>query len=61
MIQIYDRKTKTYSVEKVMGGKAIKWSYESPIGKNLTNLIIKRKIFSKIYGIYNSICVNVLW
>lgn len=54
MIQIYDRKTKTYSVEKVMGGKAIKWSYESPIGKSLTNLIIKRKIFSKIYGIYCS-------
>lgn len=54
MIQIFDRKTKTYSVEKVMGGKAIKWSYESPIGKSLTNLIIKRKIFSKIYGIYCS-------
>lgn len=54
MIQIYDRKNKTYDVEKVMGGKAIKWSYESPVGKSFTKLIIKRKIFSRIYGIYCS-------
>lgn len=53
MIKIYNRKTKTYEIEKVLGDKAIKWSYESPIGKGFTELILKRKVFSRIYGIYN--------
>lgn len=53
MIKIYNRKTKTYEIEKVLGDKAIKWSYESPIGKGVTELILKRKVFSKVYGIYN--------
>lgn len=54
MIKIYNRKSKTYEIEKVLGDKLIKMSYESPIGKGVTELIIKRKVFSKIYGIYNN-------
>lgn len=52
MIQVYNRKTKNYDVEKVAGGNYIKWSYESPIGKSFTELLIKKKLFSKLYGSY---------
>ena len=52
MIQVYNRKTKKYEVEKVAGEGYIKWSYGSPIGKNLTELLIKKKLFSKLYGAY---------
>ncbi len=52
MIQVYNRKTKKYEVEKVAGGNYIKWSYESPIGKSFTELLIKKKLFSKLYGAY---------
>ena len=52
MIKFYNRKTKNYEIEDVLGEKAIKWTYESPIGKSLLSLIIKRKLFSKLYGAF---------
>lgn len=52
MIQIYDRKIKSYEEELVAGKKYIEWTYESPVGKNITELLAKRKIFSKLYGMY---------
>jgi len=52
MIQVYNRKTKKYEVEKVAGENYIKWSYESPAGKSFTELLIKKKLFSKLYGSY---------
>ena len=52
MIQIYNRRTKNYEIEKVAGGNYIKWSYESPVGKSFTELIVKKKLFSKLYGSY---------
>lgn len=52
MIQIYNRKTKSYEEELIAGKKYIEWTYESPIGKNITELIAKRKFFSKFYGMY---------
>lgn len=52
MIQVYNRKTNKYDTENVAGDKYIKWTYESPLGKGLLELIIKRKIFSKLYGFY---------
>lgn len=52
MIQIYNRNTKSYETELVAGKKYIEWTYESPIGKGITELIAKRKIFSKLYGKY---------
>ncbi|OKZ86673.1 phosphatidylserine decarboxylase [Clostridium sp. 29_15] len=52
MIRIYNRKTGKYDIEKVAGEKYIKWTYESPLGKSLLELFIKRKLFSKIYGFY---------
>ncbi|SFC69281.1 phosphatidylserine decarboxylase [Clostridium uliginosum] len=52
MIKIYDRKTKTYEEENIAGKKFIEWTYESPLGKGVTELIAKRKIFSKLYGVF---------
>ena len=52
MIRIYNRKTLKYDIEKVAGEKYIKWTYESPLGKSLLELFIKRKLFSKIYGFF---------
>ena len=52
MIQIYNRNTKSYEEELIAGKKYIKWTYESPIGKSITELITKKKLFSKVYGMY---------
>lgn len=52
MIKVYNRKTKDYVIEKVAGDKFIKLCYESPIGKGLTELLFKKKLFSKLYGNY---------
>lgn len=52
MIKVYNRKTKTYDTEQVAGLKYIKWSYASPIGKGFTELFVKKKVFSKLYGNY---------
>lgn len=52
MIQVYNRQSNTYDIENVAGEKYIKWSYESPIGKGLVELFLKRKVFSKVYGMY---------
>lgn len=53
MIKFFNRLTHEYEVEKVYGDKSIHWAYESPIGKGITELIVKRRIFSKIFGMYN--------
>lgn len=52
MIKFYNRKTKEYEIEKVAGDKYLKWVYTSPVGKSLTELFIKKKLFSKLYGRY---------
>ena len=52
MIKVYNRITKDYDIENVAGGNYIKWSYGSHIGKSLTELLIKKKLFSKLYGLY---------
>ena len=52
MIKVYNRETNSYEIEKVAGDKYIKWCYESPIGKGITELLIKKKFVSKVYGKY---------
>lgn len=52
MIQVYNRTKKCYEEEVVAGKKYLEWIYESPIGKNITELIIKKKLFSKVYGMF---------
>lgn len=52
MIKVYNRKTKTYDIEQVAGLKYINWSYSSPVGKSFVELLVKKKMFSKLYGNY---------
>lgn len=54
MIKIYNRETKNYETENVAGLNYINWSYSSPVGKGFLELFIKKKMFSRIYGIYCS-------
>lgn len=52
MIKVYNRHSKTYEEEKVAGKKYVDWCYQSPVGRNLTELMLKKKFFSKVYGSY---------
>lgn len=52
MIKYYNRKTKDYETEKVAGDKYLQWTYSSPIGMQFLELLVKKKIFSKIYGTF---------
>lgn len=52
MIKYFNRKTKQYEIEQVAGEKYLRWTYCSPIGMKLLELIIKKKIFSKLYGYF---------
>lgn len=52
MINFYNRQTKSYEEEQVAGLKYINWCYESPLGKSLTELLVKKKFLSNLYGKY---------
>jgi phosphatidylserine decarboxylase precursor len=52
MIKFYNRETKKYETEQVAGDTYLNWTYSSPIGMKLLELIIKKKLFSKLYGSY---------
>lgn len=52
MIKIYNRHSKSYEEENIVGKRYIQWTYESPIGKRFSELILKKKLFSKLYGAY---------
>lgn len=50
MIKFYNRQTKEYEAEQVAGDTYLKWTYSSPVGMKLLELLIKKKLFSKLYG-----------
>ncbi|MBU3130305.1 phosphatidylserine decarboxylase [Clostridium tagluense] len=52
MIKYYNRKENKYEIEKVAGEKYLNWSYCSPVGIGLVELLLKKKLFSKLYGYY---------
>jgi len=52
MIKYYDRKTNKYQVEQVAGEKYLNWIYSSPVGMALSEIFIKKKLFTKLYGSY---------
>jgi phosphatidylserine decarboxylase len=52
MIKYFNRQTGKYEIEKVAGDKYLNWTYSSPIGMTLLELLIKKKAFSKLYGRY---------
>ena len=52
MIKYYNRQQNKYEIEKVASEKYLNWSYSSPPGKGLVELVLKKKLFSKLYGYY---------
>lgn len=52
MIKYYNRKTKEYETEKVAGESYLNWTYSSSIGMTFLEAVIKKKLFSKLYGWY---------
>jgi len=52
MIRVYNRKTRKCEIEKVAGEKYLDWSYSSPIGMSFLEILLKKKIFSKLYGYF---------
>lgn len=52
MIKYYNRKENKYEIERVAGEKYLNWSYSSPVGIGLLELLLKKKLFSKLYGYY---------
>ncbi|MDD6769306.1 MAG: phosphatidylserine decarboxylase [Inconstantimicrobium porci] len=50
MIKVYNRSTKMYETENVAGKKYLEWCYGSILGKKATEIFIKRKLFTKLYG-----------
>lgn len=52
MIKVYNRETKKYETEQVAGDTYLKWTYSSPVGMKLLELIVKKKLFSKLYGLF---------
>lgn len=52
MIKYYNRKNNNYDIEKVAGEKYLNWTYTSPIGMRLLESVIKKKLFSSLYGFY---------
>ncbi|MCX7920554.1 MAG: phosphatidylserine decarboxylase [Clostridia bacterium] len=52
MIKLYNRSTKGYDIEKVAGGGMIGSLYNSKLGKAGLELLVKRKIFSVLTGLF---------
>lgn len=52
MVKYFNRKTNKYELEQVVGEKYLQWSYSSPVGMEFWELLIKKKIFSKVYGCF---------
>lgn len=50
-IRVYNREKTTIGVEKVYGGRLIKWLYESSLGVTFSSILCKSP-FSVLYGLY---------
>lgn len=50
MIQVYNRTTKSYEEELIAGKKYIEWTYESPVVKQLLNLLQRKNYFLSYMG-----------
>jgi len=50
MVKFYNRETKKYETEQIAGDTYLNWTYSSPVGMKLLELVVKKKLFSKLYG-----------
>lgn len=49
-IVFFDRYTGTHRKEKVYGDKALRWAYETTLGRMALESVVKRAFFSRWYG-----------
>ena len=49
-IRYYHRSKKTVETEQVYGGKWLRWTYETALGRLALNLLVKRAFVSRYYG-----------
>lgn len=52
MIKIYNRKNKSYEIEKVAGGGLLKALYGNPAGRLGLELLVKRRFYSALTGVF---------
>ncbi|MDD3224292.1 MAG: phosphatidylserine decarboxylase, partial [Clostridium sp.] len=52
MIKYYNRHSKKFEIEKIAGDRSLNWIYSSQSGMFFLEKIVKKKIFSKVYGMY---------
>lgn len=50
MISYYNRENKTYENENVVGEGPLNWIYSTRLGMGLLEAIVKKKLFSSVYG-----------
>lgn len=49
-IKIYNRKTKTIEEERIYSERSLRMLYDTPVGRFVTDKILKQHWFSKLYG-----------
>lgn len=49
-IRYYDRYKQTVETERIYGEAWLRFAYENPIGRSFIGLLIKRRLFSSLYG-----------
>ncbi len=49
-IRYYHRSKKTVETETVYGGRWLRWTYETPLGRAALGLLIRRAVVSRYYG-----------
>ncbi len=49
-VEFYDRKTGVLQTEKIFGEGALRWIYETHLGKAALHALIRRATFSRFYG-----------
>jgi len=51
-IQVWDREKRAYEQEKVYGDALIRWTYENPVGRLVTDHVLVKPWLSQLYGRY---------
>lgn len=49
-VEFFDRYAGEKKVEKIYGDRWLRWTYDSPLGRLLLHLLIRRAFFSRWYG-----------
>lgn len=58
MIKYFNRHNKSYEIEKVAGGRLLKYIYTTSVGKGALELFIKKKFLSTLYGRFSDTYIS---